>query len=149
MALYTLNELHNKTLENIQMFIQHDYKIDPSVYSDNKFIFTAKLVNKHNPNVNLIIKTVQDDHKRTFTRQFIPAPELSRFYEEFSNLKTVYYHSYNDVYAESKEEATDTRNKFYADALGVDDTNNPIQAFADKLGEYITNCFKTVGLSNV
>ena len=29
MALYTLNELHNKTLETIQMFIQHDYKIDP------------------------------------------------------------------------------------------------------------------------
>lgn len=138
MALYTLNELHNKTLETIQTFIQHDYKIDPSVYSENKFIFTTKLVDKHNPNVNLIIKTVQDDHKRTFTRQFIPGC----VYEEFSNLKTVYYLSYNDVYAESKEEATDARNKFYANALGVDDTNNPIQAFADKLGEYITNCFK-------
>lgn len=142
MALYTLNELHNKTLETIQTFIQHDYKIDPSVYSENKYIFTTKLVDKHNPNINLIIKTVQDGRKRTFTRQFIPASELYVSYEELSNLKTVYYLSYNDVYAESKEEADDARVKFYANALGVDDTNNPIQAFADKLGEYITNCFK-------
>lgn len=117
-------------------------KLTPSVYSENKFIFTTKLVNKHNPNVNLIIKTVQDDHKRTFTRQFIPTCKCYMSDKERSNLKIVYYLSYNDVYAESKEEAVDARNKFYANALGVDDTSNPIQAFADKLGEYITNCFK-------
>lgn len=142
MALHTLNELHNKTLETIQMFIQHDYKIDPSVYSENKYIFTTKLFDKHNPNVNLIIKTVQDDRKRTFTRQFIPGCELHMSYEALSNLKTVYYLSYNDIYADSKEEATDARNKFYADALGVDDTNNPIQAFADKLGTAVSTYFK-------
>lgn len=138
MALYTLNELHNKTLETIQRFIQNDYKIVPSVYSNNKFIFITKLVDKHSPNVNLIIKTVQDDHKRTFTRQFIPASELCMPYEELLTLKAVYYLSYNDIYADSKEEAIDARNKFYAKSLGVDDTNNPIQAFADMLGKHLS-----------
>lgn len=143
MSLHTLNELHNKTLESIQKLISAGYRIDPNSHSDNDHVFIASLTNGR---IGLVIKTVQDDHKRTFTCQFIPTGELHMSYEEISNLKTVYYHSYNDIYAESKEEAIDARNKFYANALGVDDTNNPIQAFADKLGEYITSYFKKESL---
>lgn len=118
MSLYTLNELHNKTLETIQSFIQHDYKIDPSVYSENKFIFTVKLFDKHS-DASITIKTVQDDHKHTFTRQ----RQLIPTYESCAstlNLKNVYYLSYDDVYAESKEEAADARNKHYSNVFGLD-----------------------------
>lgn len=139
MTLHTLNELHNKTLESIRKLISAGYRIDPNSHSDNDHVFIASLTDGR---TGLVIKTVQDDHKRTFTCQFIPAGELHMSYEEISNLKTVYYHSYNDIYADSKEEATNARNKFYANALGVDNTNNPIQAFADMLGNHLSKYFK-------
>ena len=139
MSLHTLNELHNKTLESIQKLISAGYRIDPNSHSDNEHVFIASLTDGR---IGLVIKTVRDDHKRTFTCQFIPSNELHMSYEEISNLKTVYYHSYNDVYADSKEEATDARNNFYANALGIDNTDNPVQAFADMLGNHLSKYFK-------
>lgn len=136
MALHTLNELHNYTLNLILALIKNGWKINKDIYSENKNIFLAHLVSEYS---NVTIKTVQDDHKRIFTRYLNPGVKSARLYNR-EDLKVTYYHSYNDMYADSKEEADDARNKFYANALGVDDTSNPIQAFADMLGNHISKC---------
>lgn len=137
MALYTLDELNGKTLLTIRLFINNGYRIDPTVYSENENIFMAHLISDKGTDVT--IKTVKDDHKRTFTKTCRCSydPESNRY-------KEVWYNAYNNIYADSEEEADREHKKWLALNLGIsysDEIDNPIQTFADRLGDYIAQRF--------
>lgn len=109
MALHTLNELHDYTLNLILALIKNSWKIDKDIYSENKNIFLAHLASEYS---SITIKTVQDDHKRIFTRYLNPGVESAWLYNK-EDLKVIYYHAYDDIYADSKEEADDARHRHY------------------------------------
>ena len=138
MALYTLEELHSKTADYISDVVNHGFRIDPDKsVSDDPHTFKATLYNK---DIKQSVEICTKEDNDSFTRSFNIYCSLGGGFGQRFN--TSYYKVHDNIYADSKEEAIDARNKFYASALGVNNTNNPIQAFADKLGEYITNCFK-------
>lgn len=138
MALHTLNELHNKTADQIRALVQEGYRITPDKfvgpYSEN--IFKAYLV-KDDFTVELYSREKDD----TFIKCYIIKNNSYHLYDR--NECFHYYKVHDDIYADTKLEADNERVKWYASCLGVDpESSNPIQAFADKLGEYITNYFK-------
>lgn len=138
MALYTRKELHDKTAGQIRTFIEEGYRIDPSKsISKDRNKFKAVLTN------NLTHFTVE-----------IETVESSEAFEMFINIfcnmgggfsnsyNMTYYKVHDDIYSDSKLEAGNERVKWYAECLGVDkNSKNPIQDFADMLGNHITNCF--------
>lgn len=145
MALHSLTDLNNETLNIITEIIKNNYHIDPDIYSENNYVFIAKLVDNNNPNVWVVIKTFQDDHKRTFTRLLTPTCIRYMSEEDVLRLKRVWYNAYDDVYADSKEEAFDARNKHYADVLGLDSVENNIYSLADKVAAHISRYLNGVG----
>ena len=130
MALHTLNKLSYKLANLIRSLVNDGYKIDPCRSCNNDVFFRATLTNG-----KFTVRIIDDNDvaNNTLTRMI---KIQSRFINDDKVLH--YYRAHDNIYADSKEEAIDTRNKFYAKSLGVDDTNNPIQAFADMLGKHLS-----------
>lgn len=138
MSLYTRKELNDKTADQIRTLIEEGYRIDPikSVSKDsNKFkaVLTNDLTH-----FTVEIETVDDNESFKMLIDI-----FCNMGGGFSNSFNIpYYKVHDDIYADSKLEADNERVKWYAECLGVDkNSKNPIQDFADMLGNHITDCF--------
>lgn len=138
MALHTLNELHSRMADQIRALIQEGYKITPDKfigpYTEN--IFKAYLI-KDDVTVELYSREKDD----TFIKCYIIK---SGKYRSFDHDECFFYYKvHDDIYADTKLEADNERVKWYAHCLGIDpESPNPIQAFADNLGNAVSTYFK-------
>jgi hypothetical protein len=138
MALHTLEELHNKTADYISDVVNHGFRIDPDKsVSDDPHIFNVTLYNKITKQ-SVEICTKEDND--SFTRSFNIYCSLGGgFGQRFS---TSYYKVHDNIYADTEDEAKEEHKKWLATNLGLGDIGNkdPIQAFADMLGNHICKC---------
>ena len=143
MALYTLEELHNKTADQIQALIQEGYKIDPErSYCDKDNVFKAYLV-KDDFEVFICTTENNDNYNDSVFNK-----DVIIINKNFPNLRQTdrwdYYKVHDNIYSDSEEEAKEEHKKWLASNLGILYTvkSNPIQAFADKLGNAVSNYLK-------
>ena len=139
MAIYKLDDIHSSIEDKVVKLITEGYSIDYSNSSTKDknslhIIFSAP----YSTNYHIEIHTSKTDC--TFTEYYMCIANKSP--DDMMCEKKVYHRAYNDIYADSDNEARAERNKWYADHLGVSDTDNPLQAFADKLGVAISSYFK-------
>lgn len=108
MALHTLEELHSKTAEYIIDVINNGFKIDPyKSVSDDPHIFKATLYNK---NIKQTVEIYSKEDNDSFIRSFNVYCSLGGgFSQRFFN---AYYKVHDNIYADSKEEAEEARNKY-------------------------------------
>ena len=135
MALHTLEELHNKTADYISDVVNHGFRIDPDKsVSDDPHIFNATLYNKITKQ-SVEICTKEDND--SFTRSFNIYCSLGGGFGQRFN--TSYYKVHDNIYADSEDEAKEEHKKWLAFNLGLGDIGDkdPIQVFADKLGNAI------------
>lgn len=138
MTLHTLKELHSKTADYISDVVNHGFKIDPNKsVSDDSHIFKAILYNKITKQT-IEICTKEDND--SFTRSFNIYCSLGGGFSQRFN--TSYYKVHDDIYADSEDEAKEEHKKWLAFNLGLGDIGDkdPIQAFADILGNHIGKC---------
>lgn len=138
MALHTLEELHSKTADYISDVVNHGYKIDPNKSaSDDPHIFKATLYNKVTKQ-SVEICTKEDND--SFTRSFNIYSSLGGGFSQRFN--TSYYKAHDNIYADSEEEADREHKKWLAFNLGLGDIDgkDPVQVFADMLGNHICKC---------
>lgn len=137
MALHILKELHNKTADYISDVINHGFKINPDKsVSDNLHIFNVTLYNKITKQTVEICTKEDND---SFTMSFNIYCSLGGSAQRFN---VPYYKVHDDIYADSKEEADREHKKWLAFNLGLGDIGDkdPIQVFADMLGNHICKC---------
>ena len=138
MAILTLKALNAKMGIVIRQLVNEGYKIVPieNTYTDSYFDATLS-----NNTFILEIHSYISKEDDTFNVKYaLKAAKCKSF---IKSEVVHYYKVHDDLYSDSKLEAQNERVKWYAYCLGVDpESSNPIQAFADKLGEHITNCFK-------
>lgn len=101
MALYTLEELHNKTADYISSAVNHRFKIDPDKsVSDNPCIFNVTLYNKITKQTVEICTKEDND---SFTRSFNIYCSLGGgFCQRFN---ATYYKVHDNIYADTEDEA--------------------------------------------
>ena len=136
MALHTLEELHSKTADYISDVVNHGYKIDSNKsVSDDPHIFKATLYNKITKQT-IEICTKEDND--SFTRSLNIYCSLGGGFSQRFN--TSYYKVHDNIYADTIEEADREHKKWLAINLGLGDIDckDPIQAFADMLGNHIS-----------
>lgn len=135
MALHTLEELHSKTADHISDVANQGFKIDPNKsVSDDPHIFKATLYNKITKQTVEICTKEDSD---SFTRSFNIYCSLGGGFGQRFNAS--YYKVHDNIYADSEEESDREHKKWLAFNLGLGDIDckDPIQAFADMLGNHI------------
>jgi hypothetical protein len=113
MALYTLNELHGKIADQINVLVQkEDFRIAHDKYDDtyNENIFKATLVKGV-----CTIEFYAYEKDDTFIKTYLIVDNKSHVYDHFKKL--TYYKVHDDIYADSKLEADNERVKWYASFL--------------------------------
>ena len=139
MAIHKLDDIHSSIEDKVVKLLTEGYSIDYNNSSTNDrnnlhIVFnTPYLTNYH-----IEIHTSKTDC--TFTEYYICLSNKSP--DDLMCEKKVYHRAYNNIYADSDDEARTERNKWYADHLGVSNTDNPVQAFADKLSTAISSYFR-------
>ena len=108
MALHTLEELHNETADCINSVINKEFKIiqDKSV-SHDPHIFNVTLYNKH---TNQIVEICTKENIDYFTRSIDVYCNLGGGSSQTYNIS--YYKSHDNIYADTKDEAKEERNRF-------------------------------------
>lgn len=108
MALHTLEELHNETADCINSVINKEFKIiqDKSVSYD-PHIFNVTLYNKH---TNQIVEICTKENTDSFTRSIDVYCNLGGGSSQTYNIS--YYKSHDNIYADTKDEAKEERNRF-------------------------------------
>lgn len=138
MALHTLKELHNKTADYISDIIKQGFKINPDKsVSDDPHIFNVTLYNK---DIKQTVEICTKEDNDSFTRSFnIPCSLGGGFGQRFN---ATYYKVHDNIYADTEDEAKKEYKKWFATNLGLGDIEDkdPIQAFADMLGNHICKC---------
>lgn len=135
MALHTLEGLNGKTADYIRYLTNQGFKIDPcKSVSDDPHIFNVALFNK---DTNRTVEICTKEDSNSFTRSFNMYCSLGGgFGQRFS---VPYYKVHDNIYADSKEEADREYKKWLVCNYKTTCSENSIQAFADKLGEAISN----------
>lgn len=136
MALHTLEELHNKTADYISDVVNHGFRIDPDKsVSDDPHIFNVTLYNK---DIKQSVEICTKEDNDSFTRSFNIYCSLGGGFGQRFN--TSYYKVHDNIYADSEDEAKEEHKKWLAFNLGLGDIGDkdPIQAFADMLGNHIS-----------
>lgn len=140
MTLHALEELHSKTAEYISDVVNHGFKIDPSKsVSDDPHIFKVTLYNKVNKQtVEICTKEDNDSFTRSFNLYFSLGDGLGH------RFNVAYYKVHDNIYADSEEEADREHKKWLAFNLGLGDIDckDPVQVFADMLGNHICKCLR-------
>lgn len=139
MALHTLNKLSYKLANLISSLVNDGYKIDPYRSCSNDVFFRATLTNGR-----FTVRIIDDIDvsNNTLTRVIKIQSSDSRFNIDDKVLH--YYRVHDNIYADSKEEADREHKKWLAVNLGLGDIDckDPIQAFADMLGNHISKCLR-------
>jgi len=140
MALHTLEELHSKTADQIRALIEEGYRIDPTQsVSNNSNIFYAKLVKVTDGDLQFKVTLFTVEGTNTFTKTAL----FNNNSDVFSHKDYwKYYKVHDDIYADTIEEADREHKKWLAFNLGLGDIDckDPVQAFADMLGNHICKC---------
>ena len=142
MALHTLEELHSKTADQIRALIEEGYRIDPTQSaSDNLNIFYAKLVKVTDTGLRFDVTISTVEGANTFTKS-----TLFNSNSEVFNHRDYwrYYKVHDNTYADTIEEADREHKKWLAFNLGLGDIDckDPVQVFADMLGNHICKCLR-------
>lgn len=138
MALHTLKELHNKTADYISDVVNHGFRIDPDKsVSDDPHIFNATLYNKITKQT---VEICTKENNDSFTRSFNIYCSLGGGSAQRFNVP--YYKVHDDIYADTEDEAKEEHKKWLAFNLGLGDIGDkdPVQVFADMLGNHICKC---------
>lgn len=105
MSQYTLEELHDRTANQIISLIKEGYRIDRNrSRSDDKNVFHAVLIKD---DFEITIHSIESYDKYTKTSS-IYCGGLHN-----NTLSFTYYRAYNNYYCDSKQEAEDLRHKYY------------------------------------
>ena len=108
MALHTLEELHNETADCINSVINKEFKIIPDKsVSYDPHIFNVTLYNKH---TNQIVEICTKENTDSFTRSIDVYCNLGGGSSQTYNVS--YYKSHDNIYADTKDEAKEERNRF-------------------------------------
>ena len=145
MALHSLKELHDITADQIRELVQSGYRIDSNIPIHKPNIFYVKLVKEYDVAPGLkfefVITTAESSDK--FTKLFII--NSNALDEPIHRQCWHYFRVHDDIYADTEDEAKEEHKKWLAWNLGIpysdDEIDNPIQAFADKLGACIVQRF--------
>ena len=136
MALHTLEELHSKTADQIRALIEDGYRIDPNRTITDPNVFYVKLVKVIDTNLRFEVTLSTVEGANTFTKSAV-------FNSTFIHKEDwKYYKVHDNIYADSKEEADREHKKWLAFNLGLGDIDgkDPVQVFADMLGNHICKC---------
>ena len=136
MALHTLEELHDKTADQIRALIEEGYRIDPNRTITDPNVFYAKLVKVTDTGLRFEVTFSTVEGAGTFTKNAV-------FNSTFIHKEDwKYYKVHDNIYADSKEEADREHKKWLAFNLGLGDIDgkDPVQVFADMLGNHICKC---------
>lgn len=136
MALHTLEELHSKTADQIRALIEEGYRIDPNRTVTDPKVFYAKLVKVTDTGLRFEVTFSTVEGADTFTKSAV-------FNSTFIHKEDwKYYKVHDNIYADSKEEADREHKKWLAFNLGLGDIDgkDPVQVFADMLGNHICKC---------
>lgn len=138
MALHTLKELHDKTADQIRVLIEEGYRIDPNRSITYPNIFYVKLEKVTDTGLRFEVTLTTVEGANTFTKSAL-FNSTYRLFNHRENWK--YYKVHDNIYADSEEEADREHKKWLAFNLGLGDIDckDPIQTFADKLGNAISN----------
>lgn len=136
MALHILNELHSKTADQIRALIEEGYRIDPNRTITDPNVFYAKLVKVTDTDLRFDVTFTTVEGANTFTKSAV----FNSTFIHKENWK--YYKVHDDIYADSEDEAKEEHKKWLAFNLGLGDIGDkdPIQSFADMLGNHICKC---------
>lgn len=137
MALHTLEELHSKTADQIRALIEEGYRIDPNRTITDPNIFYVKLVKVTDTNLRFEVTLSTIEGANTFTKRAL-FDSNSGVFSHKEDWK--YYKVHDNIYADSEDEAKEEHKKWLAFNLGLGDIGDkdPIQAFADMLGNHIS-----------
>jgi len=117
MSLHTLNELHSKTADYISDVIKQGFKINPDKsVSDNPHIFNVSLYNKDTKQTIEICTKDDDD---SFISSFNVYCSIGGGSAQRINIP--YYKVYDDIYADSEDEAKEEHKKWLAFNFGLGD----------------------------
>ncbi len=136
MALHTLEELHSKTADQIRALIEEGYRIDPNRTITDPNVFYAKLVKITDTGLRFEVTFSTVEGASIFTKSVV-------FNSTFIHKEDwKYYKVHDNIYADSKEEADREHKKWLAFNLGLGDIDgkDPVQVFADMLGNHICKC---------
>ena len=141
MALHTLEELHSKTADQIRALIEEGYRIDPNRTITDPNIFYAKLVKVTDTDLRFEVTLSTVEGANTFTKRAL-FDSNSGVFSHKEDWK--YYKVHDNIYADSEEEADREHKKWLAFNLGLGDIDckDPIQAFADMLGNHISKSLR-------
>ena len=136
MALHSLKELHDITADQIRELIKSCCKIDSNVHIHKQNVFYAKLVKEDSRVTGLklefVIATSESDDK--FTKLFIVN---SNALDDAIHRKCWHYFKvHDDIYADTKDEAKEEREKWLDTNLRLCDTccKNKTSMFSDIFG---------------
>ena len=127
MALHTLEELHNETADCINSVINKEFKIIPDKsVSYDPHIFNVTLYNKY---TNQTVEICTKENTDSFTRSIDVYCNLGGGSSQ--TYKVSYYKAYDNIYADSEDEAKEERDKFLSmkrkkllDAIRAMDTSD-------------------------
>ena len=119
MAFHTLKQLNDKTAEYIQLAINSGYRICPTEqHTDNGKFYVRLYNNKHNTVFILTTEVTNDSFIRTVRTYKKGDVCLSK------PIICKYFKSHDYIFADTKEEAYEELNRFYASCLGLDTEDN-------------------------
>ena len=147
MALHTLEELHDKTADQIRALIEEGYRISPKdSYSDKNDsvrypnVFHTKLVKELNPSFKYEVVITSADGVEGFCKSLTYKDSMGTN----NKYDWKYYKVHDNIYADTEEEADREHKKWLAFNLGLGDIDgkDPVQVFADMLGNHICKCLR-------
>lgn len=141
MAILTLKAINANVGIVIRQLVNEGYRIVPIENTCTDSYFDVTLSNNtFIIEIHSYINKEDDLFNVIYTVYTLRAAKCKSFIRS----ETVrYYKVHDDLYSDSKLEAQNERVKWYARCLGVDpESPNPIQAFADNLGNAVSTYFK-------